>query len=590
MAIDKNAITDLTKKFEAEHEECIRALPYRNKDGQVEVHLYVYNGKYGETEAFRAAAQECFSEMGVNLEWWDLYNRASIVLNVKDIEYPSGKPERLEADQVDKISEVISRNLRVFHNHRNITAVQPSFKITGSQQTEESCITVFVLGKGRIPVGEIEIPRMVGGCPVDIIDGFWVHTVEPWKPTEAQKSFDVLPCGASIGVEGVEASGTLGAIVEDENNRGTLYLLSCHHVLNHSAERVVHPGLNDHLNNLKWSLQTYMLMVTEIPGPHRTEILKSLDGQETAAELSSKFREVEEIKEKHLELLQNDQLDTDTIDFPNVDERTRFQYYFPGDEETRKQRLSRLQENTVKNLCAIEEEFKRCLDNQPRHVATYTTGIARDLSYGGKRYFIDAAIAELTPGEVDKLINSFTTEIVGTLYVPSGKCIPATTKDMMNARKLAKSGRTTGYTTSKGLFGKPVDAPAFLQSKAVLVKGVSSDVEKSDYFCQGHVEKQQNESKMTERYPARWFSNCLCIGSEQDPFAKNGDSGAVIFERCEGSPSERDCLSGFGVQFGVFFCGNYICALASPLEVALKELSKDISPTCKLSVVSNYYL
>ena len=98
MAVDENAITDLTKKFEAKHEECIRVLLYRNKDGQVEVHLYVYNGKYGVTEDLRAAAQECFSEMGVNLEWWDLYNKASIVLNVKDIEYPSGKPERLEAD------------------------------------------------------------------------------------------------------------------------------------------------------------------------------------------------------------------------------------------------------------------------------------------------------------------------------------------------------------------------------------------------------------------------------------------------------------------------------------------------------------
>ena len=416
MAVDENAITDLTKKFEAKHEECIRVLLYRNKDGQVEVHLYVYNGKYGVTEDLRAAAQECFSEMGVNLEWWDLYNKASIVLNVKDIEYPSGKPERLEADQVDEISEIISRNLHVFGNHRNITAVQPSFKLTGSKQTKEPCITVFVLGKGRIPVGECEIPRTVGDFPVDIMEGFWVHTVEPWEPTEAQKPFDVLSFGASIGVEGVKASGTLGAIVEDENNRGILYLLSCHQVLNHSAERVVHPGLNDYLNKLKWILKTYEVLVSEIPGPHRMEVLKSLNDQETAEELSSKFREVEKIKGKHLKLLQNDQLDTDTIDFPNVEERSRFQRYFPGDEGRRKQLLSRLlQKDTVTELPTIEVEFERCLRTyQPRHVATYTTGIGGNLTHGDKKYFIDAAIAEWTPGEVKKLKSI---KIVGTIAI-----------------------------------------------------------------------------------------------------------------------------------------------------------------------------
>ena len=391
--------------------------------------------------------------------------------------------------------------------------------------------------------------------------------------------------------------------MEDENNRGTLYLLSCHQVLNHSAERVVHPGLNDYLNKLKWILKTYEVLVSEIPGPHRMEVLKSLNDQETAEELSSKFREVEKIKGKHLKLLQNDQLDTDTIDFPNVEERSRFHCYYPGDEGRGKQLLSSLlQKDTVTELPMIEVKFERCLRTyQPRHVARYTTGIGGNLSHGDKKYFIDAAIAELNPGEVKKLKSI---KIVGTIHYPSGKCIPATTRDLTNARELCKSGRTTGYTTSKSLVRKPEDASVLLQSSAIAIKSVVSDLKKFDYFCQDCVEKQQNDSEMIECkqpapscegcddgksvfYQSRWLSNCLCIRNEPDQFAKSGDSGALFFEKCEGSPSERGCLSGFGVLFGIFYSGNHICALASPLEIALKELSKEVWDNCHLKVVSN---
>ena len=122
--------------------------------------------------------------------------------------------------------------------------------------------------------------------------------------------------------------------------------------------------------------------------------------------------------------------------------------YFPGDEGRRKQLLSRLlQKDTVTELPTIEVEFERCLRTyQPRHVATYTTGIGGNLTHGDKKYFIDAAIAEWTPGEVKKLKSI---KIVGTIHYPSDKCIPATTRDLTNARELCKSGRTTGYTTSK---------------------------------------------------------------------------------------------------------------------------------------------
>ena len=66
------------------------------------------------------------------------------------------------------------------------------------------------------------------------------------KSVNLQEQSEVLCLGASIGVNGEEASGTLGAIVEDENS-GTFYALSCDHVMKH-------PRLVESLNNAKYHL------------------------------------------------------------------------------------------------------------------------------------------------------------------------------------------------------------------------------------------------------------------------------------------------------------------------------------------------
>jgi len=73
--------------------------------------------------------------MEVKLKWSDLYNNAANVLDIRPIVYPSDEPKILEPSQVDEISEIISKHLHVFDKHRNITAVQASFKITESKQT-----------------------------------------------------------------------------------------------------------------------------------------------------------------------------------------------------------------------------------------------------------------------------------------------------------------------------------------------------------------------------------------------------------------------------------------------------------------------
>ena len=206
-----------TMMFEAEHEECIRVLPCE-KDGQFVVQFYVYSGESGIPEDLEEEAQQFSKDMNVKLEWSDLYNNSVNVLKVQRLVHSSGKPKTLTASQIDEMNDVIEKNLPELSKHRNITSVQASFKIINSTQTDQPCITIYVLGKGLIPFGESVFPKSFERYPVDVVNGFWrragrfIDTSEGL--IEGQRQNDVLKLGASIGVKGKEASGTLGAIVK----------------------------------------------------------------------------------------------------------------------------------------------------------------------------------------------------------------------------------------------------------------------------------------------------------------------------------------------------------------------------------------
>ena len=174
-------IVTATRTFEADHKKCVRVLPYLKGD-HVMVQFYVFSGESGIPEQLKLDAEECFGEM--ELKWSDLYNDAADILNVTTLKYPFGKPKRLNASQIDEISEIISKSLHVLDQHHNVTSVQASFKITESKQTETPCITIYVLGKGFIPIGESEFPKNLGSFPVDVVDGFWFQTAN-----EANENF-----------------------------------------------------------------------------------------------------------------------------------------------------------------------------------------------------------------------------------------------------------------------------------------------------------------------------------------------------------------------------------------------------------------
>ena len=188
-SVDEYVIWNATIKFEAEHEECVRVLPYLH-NGDVEIHLYVYNDWFGIPTELEKAAQASFGQKGWKLKWKDLYNNAFNLLKVTSIK--SGEPKRLEASQVNEMDETISKHLHVFSKHRNVTAVQPSFKVRDSVQTQEACIVVYVLGKGQIPLGESTIPCAIGSYPVDVVNGFCVKISGRYKPEEAHEQEEFL--------------------------------------------------------------------------------------------------------------------------------------------------------------------------------------------------------------------------------------------------------------------------------------------------------------------------------------------------------------------------------------------------------------
>ena len=551
-----NNIVAKAMEFEAKHRECVRVLTYTN-DGHVKVKFYVLSGKTGIPETLKAAAQDYFKEMNVKLEWFDLYRDTDEILKIRPLEYPSGKRKALNDSQVDDINKVISENLHVLVRHRNITAVQPSLKITNSKQTGTPCITLYVLCKGVIPDGECPFPLKLGSYPVDVVDGIWFRTDDPWLPNEAQKQSEVLCWGASIGVQGEDAAGTLGAIVKDDE---TFYVLSCKHVMRHSTNRdIIHPALNDHLNYLNYHLQQYgkwiMLIITresyfELANQFSFGHIAGLE------ELSAKFQELRGIRETH-------------------------------------QHHTRVTARKLEAVRLHEEAFERGL-TPPRVIAKYSVGISGNVTWNdGQQYYVDAALAELTLKEVDSLRQSQTAEMIGTGDHPSGEF-----SSRRKARgELCKSGRTTGFTRS----GHHVEPSIFLRANFVKVNDHNDalfSVLKNARLCQRCWERfvigeelspcDSCEIDTATLRDSLWFKNCLCIDykfdfGEAKVFATEGDSGAVLFER-----NEDGKLQAFGIIFAELRCSYKLMTLATPLQIALESLSREISKNTNLTLLSNY--
>ena len=366
-------------------------LPYEDTNCQVYVQLYVFCDKNDIPKELKAAAQEFFGETGVKLKWTNLYNYASNKPNIVSEDF-----KQLEVSQVNYIGDIIKRNLPVFSKHRNITAIQPSLKVTNSKQTNDPCIRVYVLGKGCLPFDESEIPNAVENCPVDIVDGFWLETSDTPKPLMAHKQEKYLRLGASIGVKGTGYFGTLGAIVKDDSGR--FYLLSCDHVMRSViGKEIVHPVEHHYWTSLKYHLIVYHNWINRI--------FKLQDiFQHNHPDLVEYFRQLER-----------------KLDFC-------------------------LGLNRPLKLKECEEKLHKLISERPRTVAHFIDGIRKNV---GERY-IDVAVAELTNEEIEALKRNGYVEIIDTEDYPDGYF--ARDDSQNKTREWRKSGSSTGYTSLKTKF------------------------------------------------------------------------------------------------------------------------------------------
>lgn len=558
-----------TIEFEAKHRECVCVLPYSD-GGHSKVHFYVssqfYSGNSGVPQKLKAAAQECFRGIEVELQWFDLINDATNILNVAPVECSSGKPKRLNESQVDDINETIRNNLHVLVRHRNITAVQASLKITKSKQTTQPCITIYVLRKGFIPYGEFPLPLTLGAYPVDVVDGFWLRmNPRPLPPNKAQKQHNVLRLGASIGVKefdeinNKEASGSLGAIVE---THGKFYALSCDHVMKGPpGTEIFHPGLSDYFNYLYHYLEEYRISLKNIMKRESLDTLKTtvaFNVLETESQLSRKFQELKSIEEEH---------------FQDPDRRNE-------KPETDRKALEK----------TLEEGFSR----KPRVIGKKVAGVSKNVDWTDhKQYFIDAAIAELTEDEVRELKKYRSPPVIGTKYISSGEC----SQRFKAQGELCKSGRTTGFTR-EGRHENPSEVS--LKSPLYEVSSQNHhlvDVLKDVSLCENCVTRSNVQRRLrpsgncvscSENIQVLsdwlWMKNCLLIDRQGDPrggttFTALGDSGSVLFEI-----DENEKLLGFGINFGLLANTNFWATTASPLRVALETLSRDLPGELRLLV------
>ena len=387
-----------TTKFEAEHKECIRVLPYTDASGQVYVQMYVFCAKNDIPKDLKEDAQEFFGETGVELRWTNLYNYASNVPSIVSKEF-----EQLEVSQVNDITKIIDKNLSVFSKHRNITAIHPSLKVTNSNQTNSPCIRVYVLGKGCIPVGESEIPKVVEDYLVDIVDGFWCETLDTFRPPTAHNQERYLRLGASIGVRGGNNSGTLGAIVKDNNDR--FYLLSVDHVIHEEqSSEIIHPGWLHYLASLKYHLTDYQSRIKRIL---KQENIFQQDYPNLIAHFVELKNQVDSFYSVHQ---------------PGVDRHWK--------------------------LRECEEQLGNLFSNPPRTVAYYIDHVSRLITLSNNlKIYVEAAVAELTYEEKEALIENACVEIIDTSDYPNGN-VSADMADCFE-RELRKSGSSTGYTSLK---------------------------------------------------------------------------------------------------------------------------------------------
>jgi hypothetical protein len=545
----------------------------------------VDTGGNGIPDDVKNAAEEMFPDC--EIQCVDLQRRplSKIVARL-----PLCRKEK--AEELLDLSKKIEKNLDVFENRLNVTAVCASYKVRNAVEEEIPCVTVFVLGKGRIPAKETDIQKikednghLFDNAEFDIVEGYYRPAHGP-TISSAMKYAVFLRGGVGIGVKGVWGAGTLGGFVEDEN--GECYILSNDHVLNppNSKNNTVS---NDEVGYIVGTFTKLLKgdtpnQIIEQPAQRDYEIIC----KDAEKEKKTNLRKIE---------LDNPQLFKLT---PQQKEDLK-----NNDEDFRK----KLEKSEMKIKFA-EQVFKEVENNKPRQIGVYVDGLKCNVEMicdkEKCKFYVDVAIARLDEKEKNLMIKEkadhcplYGFENINDI-VPTGETVDLETfvkeigeefeKEPNEQMTFSKIGRTTQITDNgridtslKGLCINSVSlpkpcAPALLHALYWYCKNCKpshiSENELNAMVSDGTKECTICKKKIgkTEIY-SFWKHNCFVLGQRTKPFSYDGDSGSLIFDNRG---------RAWGLVHGKFENNNTLLTVASPLSVSLKALGNKYGKKLKL--------
>ena len=522
---------------------CVRAIPCKNatkadQQKSFVMCLYVDSGNKGVPDDLKQAANKMFVDY--EIEYVDLQQRP---LHEIVTRLPASK--RVKDKELRDLSKIIEKNLHVFEDRLNVTAVQASYKVVNSSERDIICVTVFVLGKGRIPVGETDLKKLDNNpfdVDIDVVEGYY----QPCSNNYKSYAYPLYG-GVGIGIDKDDERrvGTLGGFLKDES--GTRYILSCEHVLN--------PDENEDCEN-------------EVVQPAETDFERALEDASSSVNAWS-----ERLKN------QVEKMETLTDQaYSKYEKRVR---------ET-KETLEELKKNQLK-----------VANSKPRSIGKYICGLKQNeeikISENNcVNIYVDAAIAELNEEEAEEIEMEKDDEPRNDFcplygfkndkengFSPTGKIVDLREFDLHHDSRLIKIGRTTGLTVD----GEFETTKFFLNFNGYQRNTCAGNLSRIPYIfycnsCEPLTKDNQVDltcirrpccakckKQIENNITVRWAYNCMAIRKPKKPFCEEGDSGALVFDR-QGRV--------WGMVFGVFSAEgiNFDFGLATPFGVTLQALGK----------------
>ena len=588
---------------------CIRAVPHDTNctegpdSPDISMCLYMDTAGQGITDDLREEAGKYFS--GYNLKFVDLEcDPLGKYFSPRDCKLQS------ETHEMAKLAQIIEKNLPLFENRLNVTAVYPSYKISEAQETDDPCITVSVLGKGLIPVGENEFSKTLDGHPLDVVEGYFSPTNGPFLSQASP-----LHLGVGIGVRGKRGAGTLGAILKDGDD---YYALSCQHVLSKENEKPAKKQPS-----------------RKQPGEEQTAEKNYIEGVRRLENYISEKRErLVEFKEKKRNELENRDVmkkigalesvirapeeEEILIEQPAAEDFISEMYKLEEDIGGKKCQLKDLEnrldsedwrreanESNIRtkkhDIEALELNLRHLTNHKlPRCIATYSYGLQQNYEKSGKKFFVDAAIAKINDDEHDGILSLI--QKSGSVYGfnnqkkihEKGEIVPwSEIESEAEKATFWKAGHATSHTEggrfycnhffpkqeredTEHCFGEFTNVKFQTYCKTCAPK--TCDLldtylltEVKCYKCKKTLPKGSENCEL-------WAYNCFLVYlPRKGPFSEEGDSGAVIFDNHG---------RAWGIIVGSFNQGCTTFTVAISLDIALEALKIESGMELKLLCVN----